>query len=89
MATARRTVTLRNISPLGTIDVPLIAREGEPIGQEGRGCLEPGETFTGPAALAGRAPSGTPGEEDWDPGEGLLGQTSNFELVIKGEGDPA
>lgn len=86
---APRTVTLRNISPLGTLDVPLIAREGEPLGQEGRGCLEPGETFTVPAHLAGRAPSGTPGEDDWDPGEGLLGQTGNFALVVDGEGDPA
>lgn len=77
------TVLLRNISPLGHLDVPLIRREGDPVGRESVGCLEPGEVFKVPAALAGRAPSGTPGTADWDPGTGLLAQTGNFEIVEK------
>lgn len=77
------TVLLRNISPLGHLDVPLIRREGDPVGQESAGCLEPGEVFKVPAALAGQAPSGTQGTDDWDPGQGLLAQTGNFELVEK------
>ncbi|HEY2088603.1 MAG TPA: hypothetical protein VGH54_21610 [Mycobacterium sp.] len=36
---------LRNISPLGELDLPLIYRQGDPIGEEGAGCLEPGERF--------------------------------------------
>jgi hypothetical protein len=28
--------------------------------------------------VAGRSPSGTPGEDDYDPGAGLLAQTANF-----------
>ena len=36
---------LRNISPLGHMDVPSIGRAGEPIGEPGKGCLEPGEEF--------------------------------------------
>ena len=85
------TVRLRNISPLGRIDLPLLRREGDVDG-EGIGCLEPGEVFDCPVELAGRAPSGRPsvGEpgddgydpgHDWDPGDGLLAQTGNFELV--------
>lgn len=34
---------VRNISPLGHLDVPLIGREGPTLGKAGRGCLEPGE----------------------------------------------
>ena len=75
------TVKLRNINPLGQVDLPLLRREGEPFDTEGRGCLEPGEVFDCPAHLAGRAPSGTSGEADWDPGEGLLAQVGNYELV--------
>lgn len=36
---------LRNVNPLGQVDLPLLAREGEPLGQEGEGCLEPREVF--------------------------------------------
>lgn len=75
-------VRLRNINPLGRVDLPLIGRQGEDEG-EGVACLEPGETFEVDAKLAGRAPSGTPGEDDYDPGEGLLAQVGNFELVAK------
>lgn len=89
------TVLLRNINPLGQVDLRLVGREGEPLGEEGSGCLEPGEVFEIDAALAGRAPTGTPswGEpgqddfapasKDWDPGEGLLAQVGNYELVAK------
>lgn len=38
------TVRLRNINPLGRVDLPLIAREGDVEG-EGIGCLERGEVF--------------------------------------------
>ena len=33
---------IRNINPLGRVDVPLLRREGDVDG-EGTGCLEPGE----------------------------------------------
>lgn len=86
------TVRLRNINPLGAVDLPLLRREGEPYGQEGAGCLEAGEEFDCPADLAGRAPSlvdDDPDQQDeagnpvqtWDLGEGLLAQTENYELV--------
>lgn len=55
------TVRLRNINPLGQVDLPLIGRqegEGWPtLGEHGIGCLEPGEVFEVDADLAGRAPS--------------------------------
>jgi hypothetical protein len=72
------TVRLRNINPLGRVDLPLVGREGDKEG-EGIACLEPGEVFAVPAALAGRPPSGKPG----DLGEGLLAQVGNYELADK------
>ena len=36
---------LRNVNPLGQVDLPLIGRQGEPLGEEGVGCLEPAEEF--------------------------------------------
>lgn len=36
---------LRNVNPLGAVDLPLIWRQGEPFGQTGSGCLEPDEEF--------------------------------------------
>lgn len=36
---------LRNINPLGQVDVPLLGRQGEPLGEEEKGCLEPAEVF--------------------------------------------
>lgn len=33
---------IRNINPLGRVDVPILRRQGD-IAGEGRGCLEPGE----------------------------------------------
>jgi hypothetical protein len=76
------TVRLRNINPLGQVDLPLINRQGdEHLGEEGIGNLEPGEVFEVDKELAGRAPSGTPGEDGYDLGEGLLAQIGNFELV--------
>jgi hypothetical protein len=74
------TVRLRNINPLGRVDLPLIGRQGEHEG-EGVACLEPGEVFEVDAKVAGRAPSGTPGEADYDLGEGLLAQVGNYELA--------
>lgn len=44
---------LRNVSPLGHLDVPSIGRQGEPLGKEGAGCLEPGEEFEVPDEEAG------------------------------------
>jgi hypothetical protein len=86
------TVRLRNTNPLGQVDLPLINRQGaEHLGVEGIGNLEPGEVFEVDKELAGRAPSGTPGEDDYDLGEGLLAQIGNFELVesasVKKKGD--
>lgn len=37
--------TLRNTNPLGQVDLPLIGRQGDPVGETGSGCLEPGEQF--------------------------------------------
>jgi hypothetical protein len=56
---------LRNTNPLGHVDLPLIGREGEPLGEEGVGCLEPGEVF----------------EVDDETGEALLEQAGNYELA--------
>lgn len=79
------TVLLRNTNPLGHIDLPLVGRQegpdGATIGTEGVGGLEPGEVFEIDAELAGHAPTGTPGEDDYDPGSGLLAQVGNYELV--------
>lgn len=50
---------LRNKSPLGQIDVPILNRqglsfdeEGEPTRLEGQDCLEPGEEFDVPEEIA-------------------------------------
>lgn len=75
------TVWLKNVNPLGQVDLPLVAREGEPFGEHGTGCLEPGEVFEVDKAHAGRAPTGVPGEDGYDPGEGLLAQVGNYELA--------
>lgn len=40
-----------------------------------------GEVVEVPDDIAGRPPSGAPGEEKYDPGTGLLAQVGNFELV--------
>jgi len=40
--------------------------------------MEKGDTVEVPDDFAGRAPSGTPGEDDHDLGEGLLAQVANF-----------
>jgi hypothetical protein len=65
---------LRNINPLGEVDLPLIGRS-----------LAPGEEFEVDDKHAGRAPSTTvdeeTGEETYDAGEGLLAQVGNYEAV--------
>lgn len=38
----------------------------------------PGEPVEVPDEVAGRPPKGKPEDEDYDPGEGLLAQTSNW-----------
>ncbi len=63
---------LRNINPLGYVDLPLIRREGasdDPGGdQPGSGCLVPGEVFEVSDEHAGVAPHWRPSEEgDADP----------------------
>lgn len=73
--------TFKNISPLGAIDFPLIGREGEPFGEHGTGCLEPGEVFDIPDDLAGQAPSGSVEDGTYDPGWGPLAQPDLFEVV--------
>lgn len=42
---------LRNTNPMGQVDVPVLGRQGEPFGEHGSGCLEPGEVFEVPDAL--------------------------------------
>lgn len=67
---------LRNISPLGELDLPLVGR-----------VLAPGEIFDVDDDLAGRAPSlavDENGDEVFDPGEGLLAQVGNYEAVTGG-----
>jgi hypothetical protein len=56
---------LKNINPMGLVDLPLIGRQGGPYGDAdiGRGCLKPGETF----------------DVDDDQARVLLQQTSNYE----------
>ncbi len=44
---------IRNINPLGRVDVPLLGRQGD-IDGEGAGCLEPGEIVDVPDAVAER-----------------------------------
>lgn len=61
------TVKLRHINPMGHVDVPLLRRQGEPVGTEGSGCLEPGEVFEVSAEIAER----------------LLEQVDNYELVTE------
>lgn len=60
-------VLLRNINPLGYVDLPLIGRQGstdDPDGTEpGSGCLVPGEVFSVDAEIAGEAPHWRPAEE--------------------------
>lgn len=77
------TVRLKNVNPLGYVDLPLIRR-----------ALKPGEEFDVDAAHAGRAPTpakGEPGDDDYapaDPGDGLLAQIGNYELVTKPKTKP-
>lgn len=63
------TVRLRNVNPLGAVDLPLLGRT-----------LAALEEFDCPEHLAGRGPvvleDGTT-----DLGEGLLAQVANYELV--------
>jgi hypothetical protein len=44
-------VKIRNINPLGRVDVPILRREGDVDG-EGRGCLEAGEVVEVPDDVA-------------------------------------
>lgn len=81
-------VTLRNTNPLGQVDLPIALRQGDPVGTDGAGCLEPGEEFEIDALIAGRPPTGDPDSDDYDPGEGLLAQLGNYEHV-SGELVPA
>jgi hypothetical protein len=77
--------TLRHKNVIRQVDLPLIGRQGEPFGETGSGCLEPGEEFDVSDAHAGRAPSTSKdadGNDVFDPGEGLLAQVDNYELVV-------
>lgn len=78
------TVQLRNVNPLGAVDLPLIGRQdgtGEHAGAEGVGALEPGEVFEVDAKVAGKAPTYDDEGAVTDLGEGLLAQVGNYELV--------
>lgn len=58
-------VTLRNVNPLGYVDVPVLRREGDVDDTPGVGCLVPGEEFEVEESLAAE----------------LLEQVGNYELV--------
>lgn len=71
-------VTLRNRSPLGAVDNPLIGR-----------IVDAGEEFDVPTEVAGEEPKdavGEPGHKNYKPadlGSGLLAQAEHFERVTK------
>lgn len=69
-------VLLRNINPLGFVDLPLIGRQGatdDPDGdQPGSGCLIPGEVFSVDAEIAGEAPHWRPSEEGDADADGVI-----------------
>lgn len=71
------TVKLRNINPLGHVDVRLLGREGGPDNvdrdEEGVGCLVPGEVFEVDEDVAGFAPHWRyADEDDVDPDTGQI-----------------
>jgi len=81
-------VKIRNINPLGRVDLPVARREGDVAG-EGVGCLEPGEVFEVPdevgtellKQVGNYAPAGEPGEVFEVPdevGTELLKQVGNY-----------
>lgn len=69
-------VLLRNINPLGFVDLPLINRQGstedEGGDQPGSGCLVPGEVFAVDAEIAGEAPHWRPSEEGDADADGVI-----------------
>lgn len=67
--------TLRNVNPLGGVDLPLIGRS-----------LEAGEEFEVTDEQAGKAPIVNKDGEVTDLGSGLLSQVGNYELVTKKKG---
>jgi hypothetical protein len=71
------TVRLRNVNPLGAVDLPLLQRT-----------LAAFEEFDCPEALAGRGPSVLE-DGTTDLGEGLLAQVGNYELVPVPVDEPA
>lgn len=67
------TVLLRNINPLGYVDLPLLRRNADGSGADhpdweepGVGGLVPGEEFECPAELAGQAPHWRPATDGDD-----------------------
>lgn len=58
---------LRNVNPMGHVDVPLIGRQGEPYDEHGAGCLAAGEVFEVTQAVA----------------DVLLEQSDNYQLVTE------
>lgn len=76
---------LRNINPLGYVDLPLIGRSGpsddETADVSGVGCLHPGEVFEVTAEQAGKAPHWRPITEEE---RGVAGQPlTNFEWRVR------
>lgn len=69
-------VLLRNINPLGFVDLPIIGRQGsteDPDGdQPGSGCLVPDEVFSVDADVAGEAPHWRPSEEGDADADGVI-----------------
>lgn len=68
---------IKNVSPYGDLDVPLLGR-----------VVAAGEVVEVSAAHAGKAPSGTPDTDGYDPGQGLLAQVDNWQPATKREGTP-
>lgn len=63
-------VTLRNINPLGDVQIPSLGIE-----------VAAGETFTVPDDVAGKAPTVNADGVVKDLGKGLLAQAGNYELA--------
>src|SRR4051794_33635742 len=73
-------VRITNVDPTGsTREIELVADDGAISDL----VVAHGQTVTVDKALAGRAPSGEPGTEDFDAGAGLLAQTAVWALATK------
>lgn len=77
-------VQLRNINPLGCVDLPLIGRQGPANDEPGTGCLIPDEVFEVDEEHAGYAPHWRPATEE----DKALIDVAEFRAVLDDEGNP-